>query len=70
MNNDTPKNSREDALTPSQPLQRKNLAGPSAVSILPEAGGAGNRRGSEPIGPVLARVYRFVIAANESNHEK
>ena len=28
-----------------------------------------NRQGPETMGAVLARVYRFVIAANEGSHE-
>lgn len=62
MNNDTPKNDRPTVAPADLPVQRKILAGPSAVSILPEAGNTGNRRGPEPIGVALARVYKLILA--------
>jgi hypothetical protein len=65
--NKNPANGWEDVSAPSQPEKRKIQPGPSAVSILPEAGSSGNRRGGEMLGAVLARVYLFVIAANEGS---
>ena len=56
MNNDTPNNSREDALTPSQPLQRKILAGPLAVSIVADDRQQDKRRGQEPIGLITLHI--------------
>lgn len=58
-------NDRPEAVTSDLPEQRKNLAGPSAFPILPEAWSAGNRREPEPIGVVLARVYRILVLAGE-----
>ena len=66
MQNPKPlKESWEDVDAPSQPVQRKSLSGISAKTILPEAGSVCNRRGQEAIGPVLARVYRIVLAWSE-----
>lgn len=57
----TQQDSRPGAVTPDLPEQRKSLAGTSADPILPLEASAGNHRGSEAMGAVLARVYRIVL---------
>ena len=59
MNNDTLKNSREDALTPSQPEQ-VNRSGrtSSPVLIVSEPGTIDNRR----LADTLAAVYRLILS--------
>jgi len=55
-------NSREDALTPSQPEPvKKSGRTSSPLFIVPPEASAGNHRGSETLGVVLARVYRIVL---------